>query len=595
MKLLGSSRKGKEHASNAPLRSQTLNYAAGPATVPAWHIQDTPYYLPPQPPSVVVNQHYYINAPSSSPGIASPRKLLAGSTGCIAKLNLGSVANLATDLLPMDMPHIFDDRPSAIQAPGPTFVHKGMTLYDQLSSGFDSVLTSIDHGLDTGREGYPLHGLVPYPQTSPYLQNEATPVYDGGGDGPTLKIQPAATSLPSISANYFAKVDMYANSKLNSKLPPLRLYVNTYPLLCLAAKYSDCVYEQPRGAERYFHVNADWRTGTKAMVIRSVPMDHTKTIVFAIRGTATFMDWAVNMNVAPTSPAGFLDDPGNLCHAGFLSVARNMIQPVAKRLRELLQEGRTSYSLLITGHSAGGAVAALLYSHMLAISQQASSELNSLAGRFRRIHCITFGTPPVSLLPLANPDRKGLNKYLFLSIINEGDPVARADKAYVKSLLELFVSPISKTTPNDQGNSGVGIKDLRTETAASPLRPCRPFKLNKHHQYAKCNDAHHTNQLVYDIRRSRGLKPVWKVPQSTLSNPGRLIVLRAGCPAQTIGQGHRSIEELLDDGVVAQLTTDEQLREVIWGDPTYHTMKLYAGRIETLAIGAVTANGCDSL
>ncbi len=83
-------------------------------------------------------------------------------------------------------------------------------------------------------------------------------------------------------------------------------YVNTFPLLCLAARYSERVYESPKGAERDAHVDADWRTGTKAMVIKSVPMDYEKTIVFAIRGTATFMDWAVNLNMAPTSPYGFL-------------------------------------------------------------------------------------------------------------------------------------------------------------------------------------------------------------------------------------------------------------------------------------------------
>jgi hypothetical protein len=42
------------------------------------------------------------------------------------------------------------------------------------------------------------------------------------------------------------------------------------------------------------------------MCIKSVPMDHVDTIVFAIRGTSTFMDWAVNLNTAPTSPRGFL-------------------------------------------------------------------------------------------------------------------------------------------------------------------------------------------------------------------------------------------------------------------------------------------------
>lgn len=83
-------------------------------------------------------------------------------------------------------------------------------------------------------------------------------------------------------------------------------HIPTYPLICLAAQYSERVYENPRGAERDAHVNADWRTGTKAMRIKSVPMDHMNTIVFAIRGTATFMDWSVNLNTAPTAATGFL-------------------------------------------------------------------------------------------------------------------------------------------------------------------------------------------------------------------------------------------------------------------------------------------------
>lgn len=57
-----------------------------------------------------------------------------------------------------------------------------------------------------------------------------------------------------------------------------------------------------------------------------------------------------------------------------------MVKPVAARLRSLLEENpsRSTCSLLLTGHSAGGAVASLLYAHMLA--ELASSELSILTG-----------------------------------------------------------------------------------------------------------------------------------------------------------------------------------------------------------------------
>jgi hypothetical protein len=66
------------------------------------------------------------------------------------------------------------------------------------------------------------------------------------------------------------------------------------------------VYTKPGGQEKETHVDADWRGGTKAMVIKSLPMDDMDTIVFAIRGTQTFMDWSVNLHTAPASPVGFL-------------------------------------------------------------------------------------------------------------------------------------------------------------------------------------------------------------------------------------------------------------------------------------------------
>lgn len=137
---------------------------------------------------------------------------------------------------------------------------------------------------------------------------------------------------------------------------------------------------KPTGKEREAHVDADLRLGTKAMVIKSVPLDDRNVVVFAIRGSQTFMDWAVNLKSEPAAPTDFLDDPGNMCHSGFLSVARKMIRPVAARLRSLIEEdpSRASCSLILTGHSAGGAVASLLYSHMMA--EVVRSELNILTG-----------------------------------------------------------------------------------------------------------------------------------------------------------------------------------------------------------------------
>lgn len=278
------------------------------------------------------------------------------------------------------------------------------------------------------------------------------------------------------------------------------------------------------------------------MVLRSIPVDDMQTVVFAIRGSQTFMDWAVNLRTAPSSPAGFLDDAGNLCHSGFLSVAKNMVKPVAAGLRDMIREnpGRRHCSLIMTGHSAGGAVAALLYAHML--SQTIQSELVELMNLFKRVHCVTFGAPPVSLLPLYKPSGRRWDKSVFFAFINEGDPVVKADKSYMKSLLHLYALPAP--------NSGC------LSNLANIVKPPKPPKANTRPGTPRP-------------------PPVWKVPPTTLSNAGRPILLRAH-------------EKRFED-IEACLMTLEQLSSVVFGDPMTHEMKVYRRRIEVLATRAVTA------
>lgn len=260
------------------------------------------------------------------------------------------------------------------------------------------------------------------------------------------------------------------------------------------------------------------------------------------------MDWAVNFNPTPTSPHAFLDDPGNLCHAGFLAVARAMVEPIAQRLRTLLAEkpDRCQMSLLLTGHSAGGAVASLLYSHVQSQHPSVTSPLKNLALRLKRVHCVSFGAPPVSLLPLQKPvsaagiqpDR--LRKSLFFTFVNEGDPVARAEFAYVRSLLALYARPAPK-----------------------------------------------------DVQ-------IWSVPQAVLSLAGRVILLR-GSPVTSsredsggllallkMRKAKAGVTEVREQRMEAVVISDAQLRGAVFGDPLMHAMSLYARRVESLAVEAVT-------
>jgi hypothetical protein len=346
----------------------------------------------------------------------------------------------------------------------------------------------------------------------------------------------------------FKKTWMYSNSRLPRHMLPMKLYLPTWAVICTAAQASMDVYRGPRRDERDEFIEADWRNGTKAMVINSRNIDQKNIIVLAIRGSKTWnpIDWAINMRVRPTEPTGFLDDPGNACHGGFLQIAKSMIAPVAARLRALLEQGWTGGgdppSLILTGHSAGGAVASLLYMHMMATS--VATELNHLTGFFKRVHCVTFGTPPVSLLPLQNPPGPRRDRNVFLHFANEGDLVVRADRSYLTTIVRIVAGPAPAPR---RGNV------LRKHLAARPM---------------------------VEGGGGGGGRPLvtWEVPPATLSNAGRMILLR-----EKPGCRRRAIE--------AVQVTDEDLRGVVFGDPEMHQMELYKRRIDELAVAAVTGQG----
>ncbi|OGE50112.1 hypothetical protein PENARI_c018G06926 [Penicillium arizonense] len=406
----------------------------------------------------------------------------------------------------------------------------GANVNEATSRLLDQVITSIDLGSFCGRE-------------SELIAACAVPSQSDRRDRRSQRTGKKHTG----SVDYFSKVYLYANSRLPPHIQTLKFYPATYPLLQLAAKYSRRAYDKPSGRERHSYVNSDWLQGTKAMVVKSLPIDDMNTIVFAIRGTQSFIDWAVNVHTAPTSPSGFLDDPSNCCHSGFLSVSRKMAATVAERLRNLLEEdpSRMSYSLVLTGHSAGGAVASLLYLHMLSESPAVQSELTHLRGCFRHIHCVTFGAPPISLRPLQPSPAALRSKSLFFAFINEGDPVARADKGYFLSLLDLYVSP-----------------------------------------------APGSMLTLYD-RKKQHAPILWRTPASTLALAGRLIVLRpreqwSGRPvivAPPVPGGPPTLPPR--EKVDACGVTDTELRGVVFGDPVMHFMDLYSRRIDAIARGAL--------
>ncbi|KAK4031364.1 hypothetical protein C8A01DRAFT_42175 [Parachaetomium inaequale] len=135
----------------------------------------------------------------------------------------------------------------------------------------------------------------------------------------------------------------------------------------------------------------------------SMPLRVHLTVV-AIRGTASIHDWMVNLNPGSCSDSPVEDKDEFLgkdkngdnyhAHAGFLASAKEMLLRVCEEIAKAVNDFRNSRTqavsgglqLVFTGHSAGGAVAAMLYAHFMKPQAATSTELRFLNGVENRLH-----------------------------------------------------------------------------------------------------------------------------------------------------------------------------------------------------------------
>lgn len=359
-----------------------------------------------------------------------------------------------------------------------------------------------------------------------------------------LDSQDAAAKQRSILAK---KAALFKNSRLSPELPPFITSLPTWSMVCRAAKASQDCYDSQVATRQGTYTAADSSKGIKAMIVDDHSIDGSRVITVSIRGTQSqsLKDWNVNTSANPTKPTGFLDEEDNACHAGFLQVAKAMVGQIATQLRDhpALPQCPT---LLFTGHSAGGAIAAILYSHMLSTIPLVQSELTALTNQFSSISCITFGAPPVSQVPLL---RRENVPGVFLAFANEGDLVLRtSNSAYFKSLAKLMTAspppPTNATTTVAPPPVKVirGSRGATVYRAAAPVAPPTPWE-----------------EL-----------PLWPTPAPSLCNAGEIILLRD-----------------MDGKATASPIASEDLREVIFGDLAQHTIEMYLRRVKDLAVTAM--------
>lgn len=193
-----------------------------------------PCQAPPPPyqdhapcPPIIVNQHYYLSPP--------PHAVYPPSHGGspVGKLRLmGSVANLADDFVSSSgalVHHVIDDGLPRWHGQATQLLNQGAAVCDQIAGRLDSVLTLIDREMFHGNERdlFTYQPAPSLPPTEPVsarpaaLARPAAPRRNGKKDASKGQTAPAACSV--LSGDYFAKVELYANSRLPMDLPPLKL------------------------------------------------------------------------------------------------------------------------------------------------------------------------------------------------------------------------------------------------------------------------------------------------------------------------------------------------------------------------------------
>jgi hypothetical protein len=138
------------------------------------------------------------------------------------------VVNLLAGDVPECVPgaHFFNNGVPPLHSQGSQYLNQGIGLCDLISSKFDAVITLIDGERFSGDERELAVFIPPQPQPQPMWQQQQQET--GYTDreivrGKSKGMVNNSVSSALTSTNYFAKVNLYANSRLPANLPPMKL------------------------------------------------------------------------------------------------------------------------------------------------------------------------------------------------------------------------------------------------------------------------------------------------------------------------------------------------------------------------------------
>ncbi|KAF2848324.1 hypothetical protein T440DRAFT_480930 [Plenodomus tracheiphilus IPT5] len=218
---------------------------------------------------------------------------------------------------------------------------------------------------------------------------------------------------------------------------------STWPLVRLAVICSEEAYNATV-------MSARRRTAPRRALVSQRPvLSHGEVVVVALSGTKGFRDWMVNLNNRACRPKDVLVCGRILPIFGCFKIAHRPASNVSGQVRG-------QFNALIHRPLRGSR-----HGEPLICTCPIQSDISAghRRQRFSKCHCILFGCPPISVHPLQHHTREDerSSNSLFLSFLNDGDPIIKADAGY---LVRRLGWPIS--TPSDACSSGADCQGKET-------------------------------------------------------------------------------------------------------------------------------------
>lgn len=180
-------------------------------------------------------------------------------------------------------------------------------------------------------------------------------------------------------------------------------------VIVIAAKCAKAVYDASTEPhvdkyifDRLTYISPSLNGVTKGTALYTVYEDASRgvsnpllpALIVSIKGTSRAIDWLVNLNselrgvrehLGPPGLSSALPLPKELkAHSGFINGASALEAGIASYIRSVFKAGRIEH-VIFTGHSAGGAVASLLFLRFLDVAaHECMHLLHSVPSPFRR-------------------------------------------------------------------------------------------------------------------------------------------------------------------------------------------------------------------